>query len=121
MRIACVCGSFFLASLFLPRFYAFWLAAFCMIGYDMYYMATLCFAELPFGLATVLFAWSYLRKDGESRTRYLTPVFAIAGYLLRTMGIALLAAWVGDAILRRRFRVAAIRVLIALAPLVGWL
>src|SRR3954449_2848461 len=48
MSIAYVCGAFFLARLFLSRLYSFWLAAICMLSYDMYYLATLCFAELPF-------------------------------------------------------------------------
>ncbi len=121
LSVAYVCGSFFLARLFLPRLYSFWLAAICMLSYDMFFLSTLCFAELPFGVATVFFAWSYLRKNGESWTRFLTPVFAIAGYLLRTLGIALLAAWVADALFRRRFRAAAVRALIALIPLVAWL
>ncbi len=119
--IVYVCGSFFLARLFLSRAYAFFLAFICMISYDMYYLATLCFAELPFGVATALFAWSYLRKGGQSWTKHLTPVFAIAGYLLRTMGIALLLAWVADAFFRRRFRVALLRTVVAVLPVLGWL
>lgn len=115
-----VCGAFFLARLFLSRRYSFWLAAICMLSYDMYYLATLCFAELPFGLAAVLFAWSYLRKDGKSWTRHLTPVFAIAGYLLRTMGVALLLAWIADALLRKHFRSAAVRAAVALTPVITW-
>src|SRR4051794_27425385 len=69
ISIGYVCGSFFLARIFLPRFYAFWLALICMMSYDMYYLGTLCFAELPFGLVAALFAWSYLRRNGESSTR----------------------------------------------------
>jgi len=119
--IVYVCGSFFLARLFLSRAYAFFLAFICIISYDMYYLATLCFAELPFGAVTVLFAWSYLRRNGESWTRHLTPVFAIAGYLLRTMGIALLLAWVADALFRGRFRLALVRTVVAVVPVLAWL
>src|SRR4051794_15303479 len=93
LSIFYVCGCFFLARLFLSRLYAFGLAAICIINYDMYFLSTLAFAELPFALATVLFAWSYLRNRGESWTRHLTPVFAIAAFLLRTVGLALLLAW----------------------------
>ena len=45
---------------------------------------------------------------------------AVAAYLSRTMGIALLAAWVLDALLGRRFRTAAIRAVVALVPILGW-
>jgi hypothetical protein len=120
LSVAYACGSFFLARLFLSRLYSFGLAAICTINYDMYFLATLCFAELPFALATVLFAWSYLRKGGESWTRHISPVFAIAAYLLRTMGVALLLAWIADAVLRRRFRAAGIRAVVALAPVIAW-
>ncbi|MFL6416982.1 MAG: hypothetical protein ACJ74Y_15065 [Bryobacteraceae bacterium] len=116
-----VCGAFFLARTFFSRIYSFWLAMICMLSYVMVFLSTLCFAELPFGVATVFFAWTYLRKNGRSWTRYLTPAFAIAGYLLRSMGIALLAAWVADALFRRHFRAAAVRALIALTPIVAWL
>jgi len=45
---------------------------------------------------------------------------AVAAYHLRTTGIALLVAWVGDALLRRRFRAALARLAIAMFPVVAW-
>jgi hypothetical protein len=44
----------------------------------------------------------------------------VAAYLLRTIGIALLAAWVLDPLLGRRFRVAVIRAAVAIVPILGW-
>src|SRR4051812_46294714 len=112
--------SFLLARLFLSRGYAFVLALICLVSYDMYYFGTLCFAELPFALTTTLFVYLHVRKDRASWTHYVAPVFAIASYLLRSMGIAVLAAWVADAFFRRQFRTAAVRAVIALVPIAAW-
>ncbi len=115
-----VISTFLLGRLFLTRVYALWLSIVCLMSYDMYYLSTLLFAELPFALATTLFAYFYLRRGGESWTRYLSPVMAIAAYLLRSLGIALLAAWVGDALFRGQFRRAALRAAVSLIPILVW-
>ena len=45
---------------------------------------------------------------------------AIAGYLLRTAGLALLATWVAESLIRRGFRQAVLRFAVAAAPVVLW-
>jgi hypothetical protein len=45
---------------------------------------------------------------------------AVAAYLLRAAGLALLASWVGESLFRRRFRQAAARGLVSLAPIALW-
>ncbi|MEJ7636689.1 MAG: hypothetical protein WKF75_01565 [Singulisphaera sp.] len=50
----------------------------------------------------------------------LTGAAAVAGYLLRTAGLALLAAWVGESLIRRRFKQAAARGAVALVPIILW-
>lgn len=82
------------------------------------FLSDLFFAEMPFALATVLAVLASRRGSGSSS--WLTGGLAVAAYLLRTVGITLLAAWVGDAVLRRRFRAAAVRVAVALVPIVAW-
>ena len=47
-------------------------------------------------------------------------VIAVAGYGLRTAGIALLGTWVADAILRRRLRGTLVRGLVAATVVLGW-
>ncbi len=115
-----VITTFLLGRLFLTRVYALWLSIVCLMSYDMYYLSTLLFAELPFALATTLFAYFYLRRGGKSWMRYLSPVMASAAYLLRSLGIALLAAWVCDALFRGQFRRAAARAAISLIPVLAW-
>jgi len=81
-------------------------------------LSDLCFAELPFALASTLFVLLAGRQTDRSfgGGRYLrggrVPV--------ADHGIALLAAWVLDALLGRRFRTAAIRAVVALVPILGW-
>ena len=118
---ACLAAtSFALARFFLPRRYAVPLALTCVWTYQMLFLSTLCFAELPFSLATVLCAyWSYKPSRGWG-AQAGAGAAAIAAYLLRTVGIALLAAWVAEAVFQKRFRVAAARALVAGIPVFAW-
>jgi hypothetical protein len=83
------------------------------------FLSDLCFAELPFGLATTLFVLVAGRQTGPIRSM-AAGTCGVAAYLLRSMGIALLAAWVLDALFSRRFRAAAIRAAVAVVPILGW-
>ena len=83
------------------------------------FLSDLCFAELPFALVSTLFVLLAGRQTGPVRSA-AAGTCAVAAYLLRTMGVALLAAWVLDALFARRFRTAAIRAVVALVPIMGW-
>ena len=80
------------------------------------WLSNLFFAELPFALCTVLFL---LVADRGAR-RGVAGLFAVATYLLRSAGIATFAAWVVDGFLRRNFREALVRGVIALLPILAW-
>lgn len=120
LSILYVVCAYLLGRLFLPREYAFLLSLFCIVSYEMYFLSTLLFTELPFAFTTTLFAVLYYKRHELPAARYLIPVVGIASYLLRTMGIALLAAWVLDAFLAKQFRRAAIRAGIAVIPILVW-
>lgn len=113
------CLIFFLSRRFFSTGYAFLLTLVCLLNYQMIFLSTLCFAELPFAVASVLFAYLYLRGPGR-----MTEVFsggaAIAAYLIRSAGIALLITWIADAALRKQFRKACVRAAISLIPLLLW-
>jgi hypothetical protein len=107
-----------LARAFLSPLYALTVAALTLLHYGTQFQSDLLFAELPFALVTMLFlVWA--RRD-EHRISFRTSLAAITAYGLRTAGIALLAAWVGDAVLRRRFRTALARLVIAMFPILAW-
>jgi len=113
-------GAFLFGTLFIPRRYALLLSAACVLNYQMYFLETLCFAEIPFAVCSVLFGYFYFKPNTGSVGRVLTPLAAIATYLMRTIGIALLIAWIADAAMRKQFRQAALRAAIALVPVLFW-
>lgn len=83
------------------------------------WMSELFFAELPFALTSVLFL--LLARQGAKRPReWLLGTLGAVSFLLRTAGIALLAAWVGDSLIRRRPRQIALRTTLALIPVLAW-
>ena len=83
------------------------------------FLSDLLFAEIPFGLATVLFF--VVGRAGGTMTRFgLQAAFGAAAFLLRSAGIALLAAWVMEAAIQRRWIAAVSRGVIAAIPLVAW-
>lgn len=111
--------TFLLARLFLPWYYALLLSSVCALNFEMCFLSTLCFAELPFALLSTLSAFLYCRSS-SSMTRLLAGSAAIACYLLRTVGVTLLVAWIADAVLRKQFRRAALRAAVALVPIFLW-
>jgi hypothetical protein len=95
----------------------------CMLHIMTIFLSDLLFAELPFAVVSVLFALVAASRVPTSRPwgREMAS-FALAGmgFLLRTTGVALLAAWVMDAVMRRQWRLAALRGTLALMPIMLW-
>jgi len=84
-----------------------------------HFLSDLLFAEIPYGLATALFfLWS--RRRPSRVCAALSYLSAVAAFLLRTIGLAVLVAWVGESALRRNYRQAAARAALALLPVIGW-
>ena len=94
----------------------------CLLNPLTVYLSDLFFAELPFAVLTVTFA--LVADDcvvGKGRLRELSAFgLATAAFLLRTAGVALLAAWVVQALIHRRWKLALARVLPAILPVVLW-
>jgi hypothetical protein len=95
------------------------LASLCL---NAYCFSDLLYAEMPFAVTATLLAIFQHRagRSASSLSATASGAMAVAGYLLRTAGLALLAAWVGESLLRRRFRQAALRLAVAAAPVVLW-
>jgi hypothetical protein len=68
-------------------------------------------ADVPYAFLTTLF----FTVAGPA-----AGLIAIAAYSLRTAGIALLAAWMGESLIRRRFRQALLRGGLAAAAVLAW-
>ncbi len=110
---------YWLARLYLTPGYALLAAVVCILDLNMYYLSNLLFAELPFTLLTTLFV-ILNQKSEKFGYAMLTAVAGVATYFLRTAGIALLAAWVVESFLHRRFKQMAVRALVALIPILIW-
>jgi hypothetical protein len=90
----------------------------CVLHINTQFLSGLLFAELLFAVTTTLF---YVTHDrGSRRQEWVAASLAIASYLLRTVGIALFAAWIGESVLKRNVRATLVRVAIALVPIIGW-
>lgn len=116
--IGYIVAVFLLASLYLPRRFAFLVALITLLHVQTTWLSDLLFSEIPFALVTILFFLS-IRLNGREAT-WLAGLFGAAAFLLRSIGVALLAAWVGESLLRRRWRQTALRALIAAAPVLAW-
>lgn len=109
-----------LARRFLSPLFALSVGAMTALSfYSFLHPSDTLYAELPFGLVSMLFLLFHQREDGPLRV-ILTGFLGAAAYLLRTAGIALLVAWVGESVIRRRFRQAALRIVISAIPIVIW-
>lgn len=83
------------------------------------FMSDVCFAEIPFGLASLGFL-AITRSGNRWAHEAAAGTVGVACYLLRTLGLALLAAWVLEALVRRRYARAAFRAAVAAIPVLAW-
>ena len=87
------------------------------------FLSDLLFAELPFAVVSVVFvlvAGSGLPTSRPWVREMASFVLAAAGLFLRTIGVALLAAWVMEALIRRRWQLAVARGALAIVPIALW-
>jgi hypothetical protein len=115
-----VAAVYVLARRFVEPGFATLVALLVMLHVQTTFLSDLFFAELPFSLVSVAFV---LVLPAARRSRGWSAVagtLAIAGYLLRAAGISLLAAWVGEASLRRRWASAARRAAVTLLAILAW-
>ena len=116
--LAYVVAVYLLASRYLPVGFAFLAALVTLLHVQTSWMSDLLFAEIPFALTTVLFLLAASGK-GWRRTGIAGGI-AVAAYLLRSVGIALLAAWMAESLLRRHPRQVALRAVFCILPVFGW-
>ena len=91
------------------------LSMFCL---HAWFLSDALFPEVWFSVATLGFL---IAAPGNSRAQgTLAYVSAVAAYGLRTIGLAAFAVWIIESVLRRRFREAVVRTLLALLPVASW-
>jgi hypothetical protein len=116
--LAYIAAAYLLASQYLPEKFAFLAGLVTLLHVQSSWMSDLLFAEIPFALTTMLFLLVASGK-GWARTG-LAGILAMAAYLLRSVGVALLAAWLAESILRGRPREIAVRAGFCILPVLGW-
>ncbi len=117
--IAYILAVYLLCRRFLSPGFAFLASLISLLHFHMTWLSDLFFAEMPFALASIVF-FLVVREREERWRHWASGAVATIAYLLRSMGIALLAAWVSESLLRRRFREAALRALLIALPVLVW-
>ncbi len=121
--IAYALAALTLARRYLPLSFALIAVALALLQANTVFLSDLLSAELPFAVISVVFALVAI-DDRLVKRRWLreTGSFALAaaGFLMRTAGLALLAAWVLEAFVRRRWSLGVMRGVLALVPVLAW-
>jgi len=116
---AFVLAAYFMLKLFVPRWAAFLGALAVLLNVQVVFHSNLFFAEMPFGLVTVLFVLCNRRSSNRVH-EVLAAVFAVTAFFLRGAGVALFAAWIAESVARKQFKRAAVRLLISAIPILCW-
>jgi len=139
-----------LAKRYVRPLFAVAAVAFTLLQPNTIWLSDLLYTEIPFGLISVLFvlvavdgpfssrygcsqrpvAGQGRERDGPQGRGYrawrlwvreaASFLLAAAGFLLRTAGVALLVAWVLEALIRCRWRLMLIRGCFAILPIIAW-
>ncbi len=84
-----------LSRRYLAPGFAFLVALVTLLHVYTTWLSEIFFAELPFALTSILFLLAAGREEGRSR-EWLAGVLGAVSFLLRSIGVALLAAWVSS-------------------------
>jgi len=114
-----VLTAYFMLKMLVPRWVAFLAALALVLNVQVVFHSNLFFAEMPFGLVTVLFVLCN-RRSSNRVYEVLAAGIAVTAFLLRAAGIALFAAWIAESLARRQFKRAALRLLISAIPVLCW-
>jgi hypothetical protein len=118
-QAALVVATYFMLKIFVPRWVAFLGSLALLLNVQVVFHSNLFFAEVPFGLVTVLFVLCNHRR-GNQLYEGLAAMLAVTAFMLRTAGVALLAAWVAESLARKQFKRAAVRLVISAIPVLTW-
>jgi hypothetical protein len=123
--LAYVAAVFLLSRRYLRPGYAFLVGVVTALHVQTVFMSDLFGAEIPYALATVLFMLCLPDPAPDDmhpakRRPFAAGTLAVAAYGLRTAGAALIAAWVGESFLRRRWGQFAVRIVIGAAAVAAW-
>ena len=111
--------TYALARRFLPSLGAFLVGVITALSFSSFVGSSdVLYAEMPFAVVTTAFLLYHQSNCPVSGV--LRGILAVAAYLLRTAGLALLFTWVAESLIRRRFGQAAVRVAVSAVPILLW-
>ncbi len=114
-----ILAAYLMFRLFLTTTYAFLATLVCLFHFNTQFLSDLLFAELLFALTTTLFFVCH-KRSGKKGCTLLAILLALASYALRTVGVALFAAWVVESLLNKDFKKALFRLILILIPIICW-
>jgi hypothetical protein len=114
-----VFAVFRLFKIYLSLHYAFIATILCLFSTHVYFLSDLCFPEILFSLTTILFFLCNRKEDSRAYS-VATYFFAVAAYALRTVGLAVFAAWILESLIKKRFKQAILRLILVLIPVFCW-
>ena len=119
LYVLLVLATYAMARQFLSSGYAVLVASLVTLHTNTYVLSDLLFAEIPFARATTLFVLCDRRSD-RPWFFLLTASLGMAAYMLRSAGLALLVAWVAEAMVKRNWKRVAVRVAVSAVPVLAW-
>jgi len=122
--IAIALVSYLLARQFFGMAWALAVALVASLNLYTWWLGDYLFAEVPFTLFSLLFILvSIVAERKQMNAAAVTVIQALlvtAAYALRTTGVALIAAWIGEAAVRRQWRATIVRAVIGATPVLAW-
>lgn len=116
---AYVLGTYWMSRRFVPPAAAFAVGVFCAVNSYSNFIGDQATADLPYAFATVVFVLFATGRPARLK-EVLTGATCVAAYLVRTAALALMFAWIAEALLKRRFGRGVVRVGVCLVPVIAW-
>ena len=112
-------ATFFLLRRWMSTAWAFAATMLYALNFAVYLHAGQCSADLPFALASVAF-FTVFKPNGSRLRGAFAGSTVVVAFFSRTIGVALMAAWIIDGLMRRQFKRAASRLALTIACLLLW-
>jgi len=117
--IAYILSAYALLRIYLPLRYAFLATLIFLFHYNTIYTSDNLLTEIPYGFVIILFLLCH-QKSGKRVYSVLSVILLASLFALRTAGVAMLAAWIGESLLNREFKKAFLRITLSLIPILCW-
>ena len=116
-------AALILARQYLPPLFALGATVLCLLHHSAIFLSDALFTELPFAVVGICFVlWGDWQNEARRTWTLEVPAFLLGtiAFLMRTAGVVLFIAWIIEALMRRRWRLGIVRLLLALIPILLW-